>query len=441
MRSFRFRLDPVIRLKKYEIDHKEAEIAEIDQEIQRILQEIEEGRQHVLEMRRRLMEDVSDENYLREEQSLDLFQHYMKQVETEKRNQIQSLEETKQQKRSELLRLYQEDKILERYKEKKQTEWQREIRRQESQQMDEIGIQSYLRKEKNRGGVLLYLIVPLIVGAAALALGLYTKTIDKEVFKDIPYLGQYIQSATDTQQVVSATTEEDITLTLEEVLGSSPDTTMSQALQNIQNKIEDLNELQARLKEKEEELVLREQLNTRTQQQINDAIEFASQQIEVRRDLERQIRERKQSELSQTELKFSDALKKMDSKQAATLLANTWTTVNDPAAVGAQPEMDPETGKPKLTDNQKIVLRLMHRLEQKQITEFITDMTKNDETAAVATDIMSRFLSTNMDTLLDVKPIPAPEPIFLDEEITPATGTVSADTQPLPPPEQRTAGG
>lgn len=447
MRSFRFRLDPVIRLKKYEIERKETEIAEIDHEISRILQEIEDGRQQVFEMRRRLMDDVSDQDYLREERSLDLYQRYMKQVEEQKREDIKSWEEKKQIKRNELLQLYREDKILERYKEKKQIEWQQEAYQQENKQMDEIGIQNYLRNSKNRGGVLLYLIVPLVLLAAAAGGGVYTGMINKEMLSKVPYLRDWIVSVTDTPVIFSATPE-DYTLTFDQIFGVAPSTTMAEGLQNIQKKIEEINARNEQLRIKENELNVRELLVNQNLQMINDQVALASQQIEVLQDMQKQLEERKQSELSQNEVTFSEALKKMDPKNASNFIANLWALPDDPNAALTATPVDPNAPvEKKLTQNQKKVLRFMHLLEQKQQTQFFDAMMKNTAIKAVAPEIISNFVEKTMDELLDVVPAPIPD-TTLDDLINPATGGINSSTTTpiinsnpqLPPPQQRSAG-
>lgn len=445
MRSFRFRLDPVIRLKKYEIERKETEIAEIDQEIQKLLQDIENGRQQVFEMRRRLMDEVNDDQFLREEQSLDLFQHYMKQVEAEKRTEIKAWEDKKQIKRNELLQLYREDKILERYKEKKHNEWQREDYKQENKQMDEIGIQNYLRNSKNRGGVLLYLIVPLVLLAAAAGGGVYTGMINKEMLSKVPYLRNWIVSATDTPVILSATPE-DITLTMDDIFGAQPSTTMAEALQNIQDKIVEINLRNEQLRQRENDLLVREQLVSQNLQMINDQVALASSQIEVLRDFEKRLAEQKQSELSQNEVTFSEALKKMDAKNGANFLANLWALPDDPIAAQTATPADPNAPV-KLTQNQKKVLRLIHLLEQKQQTQFFDAMMKNTAIQAVAPEIISNYVSKTMDELLDVKPAPVPD-TTLDGLINSASGAIdSSTTAPminsntqLPPPQQRSSG-
>jgi flagellar FliJ protein len=442
MKSFRFRLDPVIRLKKYNIERKETEIAEIDQEISRILQEIEDGRQHVLDMRKRLMDDVSDDDFIREEQSLDLFQHYMQRTEAEKREKIKEWETKKALKRNELLELYREDKILERYKEKKQADWQREANQQEISQMDEIGIQNYLRNSKNRGGVLLYLIVPLVLIAAGAGVGMYTGMINNDTLSQIPYVKDWIRSTTDAVQVLSATPE-DWTLTIGEVFDAQEGTTMAQALQNIQDKLEEVNARMAELNDKERLLNLREESLKNDLQQISDYVALASQQIETKRDLERQIQERQQSELSQNELQTSEFVKKMDPKLAASFFSDLYTLVDDPNAVLtaalADPNAPPE--EPKLTDNQRLALRLWHQLEQKQRTTFMDAMMKNAPTRVIAAQLIRDFNTYNMDVLLDIKPIPTPEPILpglLDSATD--TQTVDSSDPNLPPPVQQSAG-
>ena len=62
--------------------------------------------------------------------------------------------------------------------------------------MDEIGTQKFIRRKGRHGGVLLYLLVPFALIAAATAIGYYTGFIHEEALQNIPYLSGSIQDAT-----------------------------------------------------------------------------------------------------------------------------------------------------------------------------------------------------------------------------------------------------
>ena len=91
MRNFHFRLDPVMRLKRHEIERREEEIQHLEMEIQTLTGEIESGRTAVQEMRRRLLEQVDDANLLEAERTMDQFRSYTTHVELQKQGQVNQL--------------------------------------------------------------------------------------------------------------------------------------------------------------------------------------------------------------------------------------------------------------------------------------------------------------------------------------------------------------
>ncbi|MBD3267625.1 hypothetical protein GF373_13230, partial [bacterium] len=261
MRQFRFRLDPVIRLKEYQIERKEEEISEIDAQMERLIGDIEAGRQAVQDMRHRVLEETPDEQLIHAERTLDQFRSYMVQVEAQKRKEIESLEEKKEAKRQELVTLYQEEKILDRYKEKKRQDWQKDVQREENLLMDELGTQNFVRRKNEHGGVMLYLLLPILLAGAAAGLGWYFNVIDKDTLRKIPYVKSLIPaSATATlaeQQVASTPTEPTEALTWEQMLGD-PDQPMPELLSNIAKERENLNKIAEQLAEREKSLRARE---------------------------------------------------------------------------------------------------------------------------------------------------------------------------------------
>ena len=155
MRNFRFRLDPVVRLKEYHIERTEEEIARIEGEIQRLLREIEEARAAVQDMRRRILEEVDDQHFIQAERELDLFSQFTTREEHRRFGEIAQWNREKDQRQQELVKLYQDKKVLERLKERRRTEWETEMRREEGAIMDEIGTQKYIRRQREFGGVIL----------------------------------------------------------------------------------------------------------------------------------------------------------------------------------------------------------------------------------------------------------------------------------------------
>ena len=186
MKSFQFRLEPVMRLKRYQIEEKEQEIQRLEDQVLDLIQEIEDGRASVQAFRQRLLEQCSDSEYTQKQKTLDQFRAYINKVEREKQAQIERLRSEQNERRQELIGLYQEEKILEKLREKKRTDWQTETLREEDKAMDEIGAQRFNQRKYEHGGVLLYLLVPILLIGAAAGIGWYTGAIDQEMLQKIP---------------------------------------------------------------------------------------------------------------------------------------------------------------------------------------------------------------------------------------------------------------
>jgi flagellar protein FliJ len=404
MRNFRFRLDPVIRLKEYQIERKEEEIASIQANIQQRINEIEEGRRSVMEMRRRVMDETPDHNLIQAERSLDLFQNFMREQETLKRQEIEELEKKKTLKRQELIKLYQDEKILDRYKEKKKTEWEKEMQREDNIQLDELGTQNFLRRKSQRGGAMLYLILPLFIGAAAIAIGLYTGIVPEKYKEKIPFLKTSPSSATGeisaAGQVASPTREQSEYLTLRELIGDIDDP-MPVILQNIAKEREDLNTLRLQLDEQKIMIGQREAQLAQQEQRIGELIQQASNQITVLRNLEALREERIKSEASKRELDLAMAMaKNKKSKDIPQLIINLFEAAD-------------ETEEDKKEDSKMLALRILHHYEAKDLESLFAVMAKANPGSTA--QIIKAYAETSMDELYgiteeDAQPQPIPEP-------------------------------
>ncbi len=390
MRNFRFRLAPVQRLKNYQIEQKEQEIAELESQVQQKLQEIEDGRRAVQNMRNKLLE-VHD-NIVQAEQQMDLFRSYMNRTEAQKRSEIRTIREKQAQKRKELLKLYQDEKILERYREKKEKDWNTEMRKEESAQMDEIGTQNYVRRMREKGGVMVYLLVPIALAGAAALIGFYTGYLDKSMLEGLPIIGERLRSATETVQIVDATEEEEY-LTVGDIIGDI-DQPMPEMMRNISEKLEQIRQRQAELDERERQLNRRDKLLQEQEQQIAQISQDVTQAIQTLQDLRTQREEKLQSEMSERETQLAAMIEGNKPKDIAPTIA---------AMFQIQPVEDPEKGR----ERQLIILRIMHRMTDKSRAELFGELA--DVNPQVAADLLVEYNDTTMDELYNIQAAQSPQ--------------------------------
>lgn len=329
MRNFRFRLDPVMRLKDYQIDRLEEEIARIESEIQRFLQEIEDGRAAVRDMGRRLLEDVDDEHLLQSTRELDLFTQFMAREEIRRFGEIARLKKEKEKKQQELIKLYQERKVLERLKERRRTEWEEEMRKEDSAIMDEIGTQKYIRRNQEFGGAILYLLVPLVLIGAVAAAGFYTGIIKKEMLYKLPFMGPSPQSATSTIQAPTETVKEEF-ITLEQLIGN-PNTPMPVLLQNFSEQLERMKQREQQLAEWDRQLQGKQALFEEQQNVLAKLTKEASDYLIAYQDMKRQLEQSKTSELSKYEEDISKTLSSAKGKEIATIMTSLYNPPTEKA--------------------------------------------------------------------------------------------------------------
>ncbi len=422
MRQFQYRLEPVVNLKNYQIERKEDEIQELENQIRTLIDEIEEGRRQVLEMRRRLMEEVPDDDLIQAERSLDMFQHYIAKVERQKQSEIKKLRAEQEQKRKELVKLYQEEKMLERLREKRKADWEKEFRRQESYQMDEIGAQSYQRRKNESGGVFVYLLVPLLLAGAAAAIGVYTGVIKEDVLAKIPFLGISPKSSTAPVTVASATLEGDY-YTLDDMIGD-PQAPMPELLQRMASERERLKQWEDRLKERETQLTDWEKQVDSQSQRLSNYVQQVTEQINTLTALKTELEERRKSNLSEREDTLAKAIAAAKAKEVAPIITNLFQKERDFADIEMMQGITDEEKNAlieqrkkeneEIRDKRMLVLRIMHRVGDRGMQEMITELGKtNPETAA---DLIQAYSETSEEELYDIEPTPTPyptpEPIF-----------------------------
>ena len=129
MRAFQFRLQSYKRIKRYQIEEIEREIARLEDDVQRRLDQIDQNRERVAEFQRFLMEETPAVHSSDLEATEAAFRGYMRQEENRLFREIEQIRNQQAEKRKELVTLYQEEKMLERLKERQLDNWQIEARR------------------------------------------------------------------------------------------------------------------------------------------------------------------------------------------------------------------------------------------------------------------------------------------------------------------------
>ncbi len=466
MRNFRFRLDPVMRLKEYKIQQVEDEMSRIEQEIQRLLRENEAGRVAVQNLRRHIMEEVQDHNLVQSELQLVLFTEFSVKEELRRDGEIAKHKEEKELKHQELIKLYQEQKALERLKERRKTEWETEMRKEESAIMDEIGTQKYVRRDNEFGGVILYLLVPIVLVGAIAAAGIYTGVIDQEMLNKLPFFGATPQSATATIQSVTGPLEEDY-LTLEQMIGD-PDTPMPELLKNIAAIKTQLDKKSQSLAERERLLAEQEARIGNMQNMLAGETKRASDYLMAYQDLKRQLEESKTSELSQYEVDLAKTLSSAKGKELAGILSELYGKPNvldnlrtqerallinepiiikeladlkqklqtgqaTPAEVAAKEDEiaaskleleDLQEQIKKIRDSQLLLLRILHRFQPRGQKDLFVALGKSDPQTAA--QIIADFATTDSFELNNIQPTPTPLPTAADDGIGSGTGPLGS---------------
>ncbi|MFB3789032.1 MAG: flagellar export protein FliJ [bacterium] len=418
MRVFRFRLDPLLRIKAYQIERLEDELARLERQIQDLLREIEEGRRAVQDLRRRLLDRVDDASLVDAHRSLDLFRTYTSRIERQKREQIARLRQEQDKKRRVLIELYREEKVLEKLKEHRQAEWAAGERREEAAIMDEIGTQKFIRHHREeRGGVLLYLIVPLALAVTVVGIGLLTGVVDQNVLKQIPFFKAAPQSATAAVETIASPTPAEETLTVEQMIGGL-DTPMPELLKNISDVREKLRLWEQQLTERERDLARREALLDQKETALAGLTKEASEYLTSIREMKRDREEREKSELTKREEDLAKALSGAKAKEIAPVLSNLYQAAG-------------ETDPAKIRQNQLLVLRILHRYTGRALQDMFTAIGKTDKNTA--SKIIADYANVTTSELYGLEPTPTPggTPLPPPAEVIEATSAVSGTTPPV----------
>ncbi|MDP8245524.1 MAG: flagellar export protein FliJ [Candidatus Hinthialibacter antarcticus] len=395
MKNFHFRLDPVMRLKRYQIEEKEQEIQRLEDQVLDLLQAIEDGRASVQAFRQRLLEQSSDSEYTQKQKTLDQFRAYINKVEQEKQAQIERLRTEQNERRQELIGLYQEEKILEKLREKKHTDWQAETIREEDKAMDEIGAQRFNRRDYEHGGILLYLLVPILLIGAAAGIGWYTGVIDQEMLQKIPlpFFQGGVASATDEVQAATSTAVADA-YTVEDLLGDI-DKPMPDLLDNIIDVREQQRRKEEDLARREDEIKKKEASLLALQNSLSGYVDSASEQLETLQDLRRKREEEEKSELSELEQKMSAALAKAKPKEISNLIISLYQANN-------------VVDEDEKREQQLRAVRLIRSMPDKSLSTLFAQFQKDNP--LVASQMMDDYLSLTTEELYGIEPSPTEIP-------------------------------
>ncbi len=395
MRQFEFRLDPVMRVKRYHIEEKEQVIHRLEEQVLGLIEEIEAGRESVQAFRQRLLEQANDREYTQKQKTLVEFRAYINKVEQEKQAQIERLRTEQNQRRQELIGLYQEEKILEKLREKKREDWQAETFREEDKVMDEIGSQRFNQRRMEQGGVLLYLLVPVLLIGAAAGIGWYTGAIDQEMLRKlpIPFLQGEIASATDGIEAPTSSAVADA-YTPRDLIGD-----LDQPMPDLLDNIIDLREQQRRqaedLERREAEIAKKEERLKALQQQLSGYVESASEQLITLKDLQLKRDEKEKSELSELEQKMSAALSKAKPKEISNLIITLYQ---------ANTIVDEEDKR----EQQLRAVRIIRSMPDKSLSAMFAQLQKDNP--QVAAQMMNDYLSLTTEELYGIEPAPTEAP-------------------------------
>lgn len=386
MRAFRFRLDPVMRLKRYSITEKESEIQEIQKQIQERLERIDSMQQSVQAMRDQMLESEASDEIAREV-TMDSFRAYTTTTVAEIHTEIQELEKQSAEKQKELVTLYQEEKILERLREKRQDEWNTLARKEETAMMDEIGGQRYNQRKREAGGVMLYLLLPVVLLGAAGGIGWYMGMIDESILDRIPIPGlQSTRSATAPVEIPSIT-DSYRPYTFEELL-ADPERPIPEIFKNLMEERERNNQMMEELREREEEINRRQALLATKDEQFSGIVQTASDYIQRIEALEAELEQNRQSEQTQNEEDLSQTIATMGAKESAPVIIELFR---------AATIIDPEEQR----EQQLRVIRLFRRMPVRARAELFEVMQKNDP--QITAQIWNDFMRLDSRELYNIK--------------------------------------
>ena len=320
MRAFQFRLQSYKRIKRYQIEEIEREIGRLEEEVQRRLNQIEINRGRVGEFQRFFMEETPEIHSSQVEATEAAFRGFMMQEEFRLFREIEQIRKQQAEKRKELVKLYQEEKMLERLKEHQLDAWQKESQREEVYLLDEMGGQSYARRRRPSGGAMLLILgVVALLGAAGgilVALGKHKMVLER--------LGllkpETVQSATDEVTVAPIRPGE---YTIRELVGDV-DRPSNETLNKMMTMSETLRERQQREKEERARLETERQSLELSEKELEEKLSNIQDKIDELEKKQQEELARQSSRHMQRVTEVSNAVQRMKPKGAAELLTEMW---------------------------------------------------------------------------------------------------------------------
>ena len=149
MKQFRFRLQPLLRLRKQQEDQKKRAVGAL-------LSQIHDLQRQALELAEAIKAegDTLKQQYIQGNVDLNWVSHYRRYVTSvqcaiaERIQTATNIQEKLHQARRDLAEAAKQTKILEKLKERQQKQYEREWQRKENRELDEIGTKVFLRSSK-----------------------------------------------------------------------------------------------------------------------------------------------------------------------------------------------------------------------------------------------------------------------------------------------------
>jgi len=324
MRAFRFRLAPLQRIKRYNIEEKEREIARLQARIEEKLEEISVGRNRLEAFRRMFLEETPEIHSTELEQTEAAFRAYTFMVERNTYQEIERIRTEQGERRKELVSLYQEEKMLERLKERQRDAWRKEAEREELYLLDELGGQAHYRRKQAGGAMLVMLGFLALLGAAGatvVLLGKHKPILERFGLLQPKSAGEEVVSATETARIPGE-------LTIRDLYGD-PDRPANEVLNELLEMSQTIREKRRLQQERENRLAAEREALEQSEEALEQKLENVQKKLAELEKKQQEELERAQSMHMQRVTEVSNSIQRMKAKGAADLFTEMWKT--DPA--------------------------------------------------------------------------------------------------------------
>lgn len=351
MRTFRFRLAALQRIKRYKIEEKEREIARLQREIQRCLDEIERGRRRLDELRRAFVQEVPQVHHVEVEQTHAAVRTYLLAQEASKNREIDQLRKEMENRRKELVSLHREEKMIERLRDRQWAAWQKETQREEIYLLDEVGGQADYRRREPVGGVMLVVLGAVALVAVAAAI-LVMQGKHKPILERVGLLPS--PTPLPTPEEVPSPTPLPGQYTIRDLLGD-PDRPANVVLSNLAGLYRKLKEQEAELARERQIIEAEREALADREKQLEEKLKKVEAELKKLALAQQQEQTRRDTAFMQRVTEVSNAIQRMKPKGAAELLTEMWNLdpVSDPQAKEIVLEvfrMIPSTKRNKVLD-------------------------------------------------------------------------------------------